>query len=474
MASSVLATEIVPIQRSGDNLELNEYLGEVAETLDSSDAQALQSFYLFNAFSNTSVNQYMRFQWWDNNDIMGACKVVHDKDDYDIVDVFLHCEDGEPVFQYEMEFTEGLISPIDPTTALPGFVGQTLIIMGEYFNITQAYYYNGVLNLTIANPTREIVFTDTLAQDGFVDVNQERIEDADVNILFQDNGSQIEIFKITHTLTTDGLGGDEPYIPIAGGLVARLDEPEGMLAENVDIVFDGITAPDHSEIELRPSGNNEYRLSFTNTQNIDYSNVRLAYLNNLGLSYGDDNDYLVFDQGSDLTNPNTYTIHRNDWFVVTHNGHLETGISRVLRFDSATNSLLQFTDVGTGGTIISSLSGGLNACTAGNPATATLNVGGYSFDVWACQGTDGVQLLVDLDDDTLPGGKATIVQRYGGIIDLGSQAYALHKPTLPNDEFTISLTTLASRFEENPGADEVIEIDIKGDYCTSCAYICEL
>ncbi|MBW2965229.1 S-layer protein, partial [Candidatus Woesearchaeota archaeon] len=141
-AGVMLGGDSVKIQRAGDVLELNEYIGNVTETLDSSDAEALKSFTVSNDKGTTDVKQYLRFAWGPLAvpDDAAYAKVLYSKDDDDNVGDFLWFKDSEEAFQYEMEFEEGFESDLDSSdnTSLDDLEDETLHILGEDFAVTSA------------------------------------------------------------------------------------------------------------------------------------------------------------------------------------------------------------------------------------------------------------------------------------------------------------------------------------------------
>lgn len=561
----MLGGDSVKIERSGDVLELNEYIGNVTETLDSSDAEALKSFTVSNDKGTTDVNQYLRFNWGTaaTTADMAVAKVLYSKDDDDNVGDFLWFKDSEEAFKYELEFVEGFESDItdsngDPATSgnLQDLEDETLHILGEDFAVVSATYsssdkitlklmggaihdtieegetktytlkgkeyevtalivsdwagasgnakvkmkINGEVTKEMSEGSTEILndgttigirevlpneagetaggdilefylgafkiqLEDTSTGDGTVKINEENIEDADLAIDFTNTSNEMRIDKITYVLNTDGVGGDEPYIAPGQGLREKLDEPEGMLADAWDIRYEGLSDPGVSEIKVKSSGDDEYRLSFVNTQGVEYSNVRFLYSNSSGLYYGDDDDALIFSQGVGSGAAN-FTIHKNDYFVVSHNGDKDTGVSRVLRLDSIdeSNSLIQMTDIGTGGSVNGKYTGTLTTCAAGSVA-GTFNVGGYTFDFKACNssasGKGQVQMLVDLDDDGTVGGEGRIVTDGGAMIDLGSETAATWRPTAAgaSNWFYMTVATDNANFDEAPASDETFYVN---------------
>jgi hypothetical protein len=563
-----LAGDSVKIQRAGDVLELNEYLGSVMETMESADAEALKSFTVSNDKGSTDVNQYLRFAWGPGTIPTDAsyARVRYTKDDDDNVGDFLWFKDSEEAYQYEIEFIEGFESDIDSSdNSLEDLEDETLHILGEDFAVVQATWTatgtNGKVNLKLmggaihdtieegetktytlkgkeyevtaliisdwagasgnakvkvkvnGEVTKEmsegsteilndgttlgvrevmpneagetaggdilefylgankIELEDTYAADtydGTVQVNEENIEDSDLLIQYTNTSSTVKINKIIYRMFTDGVSGDEPFLAPGQGLREKLDEPEGMISSSWDFRYEGLSDPGTSLISFKSSGDDEYRITFTNTQGIEYSNVRLLYSNASSTwTYGDDDDFLVFQQsltGADANNvTENCTIRKNDYFIVGHNSHLDTGVTRVLRFDSVDtdNKLLQLTDTGTGASVDAQYTA-LNRTTTGD----VINVGGYSFDfiLWNGFGTDKNQyrLCVDLDDDNAVTGNhlVGIVTNGGGMLNLSANNYtSVYRPNLGVlAAGKMMLVTDDNNFDEDPGPDEMINI----------------
>jgi hypothetical protein len=566
-----LGGDSVKIQRSGDALELREWLGAVTETLDAGDAEALKSFTVSNDKGTTDVNQYLRFNWdylFDTTNQKTASptaattsfgRVLYTKDDDDNVGDFLWFKDGDTAFQYEMEFVEGFESDIDTDRSLSDLEDETLHILGEDFAVVNAEFstagkltldlmggaihdtieegetktytlkgkeyevtaliisdwagavgnakvklkINGEVTKEMEEGSTEILndgttigirevlpneagetaggdilefylgafkikFTDTTGvttdwTGDSTEVNEETIEDADLAMLWTNTSDNIRISKISYRLNTDGVGGNEPYLAPGQGYREKLDEPEGLLADAWDIRYEGLSDPGTSLISVKNSGDDEYRLSFTNTQGVEYSNVRFIYVNTTGMYYGDDDDALVFSQGTG-TDVGNFTIKKNDYFVVSHNGISDTGVTRVLRLDSVdvSNTLVQLTDIGTGGSVNAQYVGDITT----GAAAGIINVGGYSFNFQAYNasmtGKGQIQLLVDLDDDGTVGGESRVVTQGGAMIDLGTQTAAAYRPEILTPFwFWLTVTTDDSNFDEAPTTgDEMFRVNI--------------
>ncbi|MFH1669501.1 MAG: hypothetical protein ABIA62_06250 [Candidatus Woesearchaeota archaeon] len=142
----------VKTERSGDALELNEWLGDVVETLGAEDAEALKSFMVANDKGSSTVNQYLKLAWGPAAlPADGAyAKVIHTKDEEGVVGDFLWFKDGEEAFQYELEFEEGFEADIEATgDSLTDMESETLHILGEDFTITRARWLPATKGLAL-------------------------------------------------------------------------------------------------------------------------------------------------------------------------------------------------------------------------------------------------------------------------------------------------------------------------------------
>ncbi|MBI4737979.1 hypothetical protein HY772_00145, partial [Candidatus Woesearchaeota archaeon] len=287
-------------------------------------------------------------------------------------------------------------------------------------------FYLGAHKLHLDDTT-----TGAATTDGNVEASEETIEDAEVNMDYTNTSSTLRLNKLSYVLTADGSGGDDAYIMPGHGLREMLDEPQGMLGNYWDIRYEGLSAPGTSLVEFKASGDDEYRLSFENSQGVKYDGVRLLFADGAtSTKYGDSDDSLWFNLTVDTTGLTlgNYNIDKNDWFVLGHNSGTKTGVTRIMKLDSVdtSNNQLQLTDVGTGGQVTSQYTANNATCYGAGNCTGTLNVGGYTFN-YAVVVTSGdsndskFRLLVDLDDDGTLGGKANVSLRGGGWLDLGTQ-----------------------------------------------------
>jgi hypothetical protein len=168
-----------------------------------------------------------------------------------------------------------------------------------------------------------------------------------------------------------------------------------------------------------------------------------------------------------------YTAKQDDVIVLTHGAdatHIAagTGITKLLRVNSLIpdrmplTGTLRFLDVSTGATISAVYSG----LTTRSPGVGVISVGGYSYDFWVTRtsavGKDRVNLLVDLDDDGVPGGEAKIITQGGAIIDLGEQTASVYNAPIAGNNLALTLETLPEQFDEASARSEFIFVNLTG------------
>ena len=384
---TVLVGDSVKIGDSSDLLEIEERLGNVKETVTEFDLNALRGGLISTDEGTTDYNQYLRFKDTGTNSFATGGRVLFKEDEDDEVGDFLFFQDGNVMFEYVLEFEEGIESTIEAGTCdMLDLEDEILTILGEEFSVvdtsvgtgagitsggstscngnkvtlqliggaildtleegeTKTYTYNGkdyqVNVLIVADNAaggdgtvkfringfvtdeladgetdilsdgteigiREILpneaeeisggdlvefylganqvewtdsnYTDNLFDSSGVEVNQENIEDAQVNILGSiiagTSNTQFELQTIKYRLQSDSPKGDV-YIKPGQGLREYLDEPEGMLTPNWDIRYEGLEDTGVSIIKFDAGGDDSYNLRFTNKEGIDY-NVPVA------------------------------------------------------------------------------------------------------------------------------------------------------------------------------------------------------
>ncbi|MBU0461725.1 MAG: hypothetical protein KJ574_04015, partial [Nanoarchaeota archaeon] len=108
--------DVVAIDTATDRLEAVERLGNVRPVLTEDDTRSLASGTLTTQQGTTQYNQYLRFETTTNPasaDYVASGFVSLRQDDDDQVNIFLLFEEDTRIFEYELEFQEGLSTEID-------------------------------------------------------------------------------------------------------------------------------------------------------------------------------------------------------------------------------------------------------------------------------------------------------------------------------------------------------------------------
>ena len=267
-------------------------------------------------------------------------------------------------------------------------------------------FYLGAQKLVLEDNEIE----DDSAFDEKVVLGTNTLDDTAVKITGSDDGTTLKISTIEIKWTPD----DDLYVPEGGKLSDKEDEgEEGQVFGSFDIEFTGVKQSDTEEIRLKPKGDDEYVLVFTNDVGQTFD---LPYLDcDAGsLSLGDETHNLFLQEPPNAT---IYNISKNDYFVVT-SGYS----SYVLQYRGSDkdDNVLEFKNVATGDTIKITYKE-TNVDTWHNDTSdATLTLGGKNFDVWVkTDSTDDSDIVVDLNDDgeSYSGDEVVIYTKYKAKID---------------------------------------------------------
>ncbi|RME77859.1 hypothetical protein D6774_03110 [Candidatus Woesearchaeota archaeon] len=131
--------DAVEISSSSDLLEINENIGDVRETVTGDDLEALASGTVSTDRGTTDYNQYIRFKEGSSIDAGAVQYTVTDNDE---VGDFLLFQDGDVMFEYELEFEEGLESDVTSDNVLEDLEDETLNILGQQYAVVQAKSIN--------------------------------------------------------------------------------------------------------------------------------------------------------------------------------------------------------------------------------------------------------------------------------------------------------------------------------------------
>jgi len=118
------------------NLRIDDELGTRTRVVTESSLPLLRGGEISTGAGSTLYSQYLKFN--DTSDsAIGGGKIVYEENEDGTVDGYLRFKKGRDMFEYELNFEEGLSSDISGTT-LRNIEGEKLSILGEEFEIVEA------------------------------------------------------------------------------------------------------------------------------------------------------------------------------------------------------------------------------------------------------------------------------------------------------------------------------------------------
>lgn len=313
----------------------------------------------------------------------------------------------------------------------------------------------------------EIVDSDVTADDDGADIeiNSENIEDARADISGTATTTDVRINSISYGLDVDSAYQTDIYLAEGEGVRAALDEAEGMIG-NWDIVFQGTSEPDMTDLTFNSEGDDQYNLVFTNLRGQEFD-VPFAYAGTTAASdgtYGDEDDGFFFTErgvtNSTLASPNDDTefqIGLDDYFGLTDVGATGTADngddSYVLQFTDVDedDSTLSFENLGDGSEVkatYTNSTGGTDLLdTPTAPATGDITIGGKDFSFWVYEDVpNSYRLSVDMDNSGALENSSVLdlVIKGGGILTLTNSSDAGAVPAADQwagGMFNVTLTT---------------------------------
>lgn len=126
----VVEGDAVEIGSTSDLLEIGESLGDVRETLTEVDLDMLKGGQIVTDKGSTEYNQYLRLPI--NGSVAYHGSVIFAEDERDRVGHYLFLNDGNLVFQWELEFEEGLESEVEGDD-LKDLEDEDITILGQPF-----------------------------------------------------------------------------------------------------------------------------------------------------------------------------------------------------------------------------------------------------------------------------------------------------------------------------------------------------
>ena len=387
--------------------------------------------------------------------------------DYE-VEVIVISDTAVPVevkFRINDEVTDKLSDGETDTLADGLEIGIRDVIANEAGDITpdMVEFYLGANKMVLVD--------DDYTAAGFnadVEINSETIDRMEVEIRAE-NGTNFRIDSIKFRMEAEGVDGDV-FIAPGHGLREYLEEPEGMIHEGWDIVYEGLTNPGKMDIVFDPQGDEAYELEFVSVDGKVYD-MPLATNEDGVFKLGTDDEKLVVEEaGASNTAAITGTlIAEDDYFVLQDEGTLsDKTSSHVMTFDSfrLSDQQLKFTDLAGGSKTISYTVAVDNAVYG----TAQLTIGGSTYDVKLLNetttaqeinhsdSTGDAQIIIDLDNDGSIDAEAVGLTTKGGAM-IEFEVANLDDDANITADFGITVTTDKDNFD-TVVADEVMAFDI--------------
>jgi hypothetical protein len=294
----------------------------------------------------------------------------------------------------------------------------------------------------------ELTDTDTANHNwgGTLKVGGETIDNVKLDIKTgSDAGIANDAIMTISSIEVNYSASQDLYVPVDGKLSEAADAAEGetgnFFLNGFDIEFRGLEVGVTEEISLKPQGDNNYKLGFTNKNGVTYNEPVLAYdaTNNIyffGKYSGSTARNLIINETEAIADEETFTVNKNKY-------------SHLLQFKDvqAADNIAKIKDLGSSDTLeISYDATGLGY----------INLDGNRFEIrvdetnkrmWADFDGDGwVNSTIIAANQSNPTGGRLYTQ-YGALIQLAMNA------TSPGAENTINITS--ELLEDKATADTV-------------------
>jgi hypothetical protein len=138
----VVEGDAVEIGSTSDLLEIGELIGDVRETLTEVDLDMLKGGQIVTDEGSTEFNQYLRFLTTNVSSATDHSSVIFAEDERDRVGHYLFFNDGDTMFQWELEFEEGLESEVE-IDDLVDLEDEDITVLGQPFVIVDTDLVNG-------------------------------------------------------------------------------------------------------------------------------------------------------------------------------------------------------------------------------------------------------------------------------------------------------------------------------------------
>ena len=255
--------------------------------------------------------------------------------------------------------------------------------------------------------------TNVTSQEGVeLEFKGDTLDNAIVTIDGDQDSTSFQIDGMQITMTAS----DDFFVPRGGKITDVMDEPEIFL-NSWDIEYTGWDEVETEEISIKPSGDDEYKLTFTDANGYEVS-LPFVYASDVSkVSLGEPKHALILNQVTNIT--------EDDYFVVANYGQ-EAGRrdTYALKYVGATKSddsdpAVTFKDLGSGETITRRYTNN----TAAGTADATIKIGGQTYNVFNSSDDTAKDFNITVDltstdiDNTL-----VITTKYGAEIAITDNA----------------------------------------------------
>lgn len=208
-------------------LEINETIGEVISSLSESDLEFLKGGSISTSRGVTSYKQYIQF---NDSSKDTSKKVVFTEDNFGSVGDFLFFASGEQIFDWTLQFEEGLVSAVSNTNSasatLDDLTDREINILGNSYTIVDA-----IIDTTVANGRVRI---DLIGGQVFGQLG----ENQETTLKINDKTYKIEVMILSETNGEALIKVNDKLLPkIKPGEVIHL--PDGTLFGVRDIITTG-------------------------------------------------------------------------------------------------------------------------------------------------------------------------------------------------------------------------------------------
>jgi len=434
-------------------ISLNEQVGKDISALTSVYLTGLADGYASTLDGSTKYSQTLRIAKSGSNGFTGSM-IQYTSDSFGNTGDFMVFEYGDPAFEYELLFDQGLVGKIEGND-IPSFESTSMSFMGSPVTVYKATVYGDSVTLRFFGAGGDFEFRDSdITDDQFervVKING-RTVNSQVKISGSVDGDRVRIFSMTYRFLAYSKAGGDTYVPPKRGIRQFMREPQALINPSFDMVYAGFagqspaaSASSSSSTSYRsggnlffdPSGGQKYNLIFTNTIGQTY---KIPYVTLVGgtVVLGNGKESLVVKEGNA---PNDFNIDPGDYFIVSSSNDI-SGVTSVAVYSSVSREAnsLYFDFLGGGGQTVSY-----------DPATGRgeLVIRGITHTVYVdLTGTDRV--VIDQDHSgSFTGATVPIVLMGGAQLNPGSSSTTVRIPR--------------RLFDNPPSSDETVTIQTFGN-----------